>query len=148
VLYASTLRSCRVAPLPPWPCCFQLTSAVCHLDAGPRSLSSPGSSSRALLLLSRVLTDSDPPEHPCGLRAPSLGFTSPSRRQHPESTCDELSHAHLCSALSVSRALDGLLLCLPRGLVSSHCHVRDSLFRGFPRNQATATRHRDVPSCR
>jgi hypothetical protein len=73
-----------------------------------------------------------------------LGFSSPSRRQHPESTCDELSHAHLCSALSVSHALDGLLLCVPCELVSSHYHVRDSLFRGFSPQPS----HRDSsPRC-
>jgi hypothetical protein len=61
VLFASKLRSRRVTSLPPWPCCFQPTFAVCHFVAGPRSLASPGSSSRALLLLFRVLTESDPP---------------------------------------------------------------------------------------
>jgi hypothetical protein len=69
--------------------------------------------------------------------------TSVSRVHHSAS-----SHAHLRSALSVSHALDGLLLCLPCGLVSSHCHVRDSLLRGFPRCQADLTLRRAVPSCR
>jgi hypothetical protein len=69
--------------------------------------------------------------------------TSAARVHYPVS-----SHTHLRSALSVSRALDGLLLCLPCGLVSSHCHVRDSLFMGFPRCQADPTRRRAVPSCR
>jgi hypothetical protein len=69
--------------------------------------------------------------------------TSVSRVHHSVS-----SHAHLRSALSVSRALDGLLLCLPCGLVSSHCHVRDSLLRGFPRCQAGPTHRLAVPSCR
>jgi hypothetical protein len=115
--------------------------------AGPRALSSPGSSSRALYLLFRVLADSAPPEH---LSASStfLGVsfpiaTSTARVHHSVS-----SHAHLRSALSVSRALDGLLLCLPCGLISSHCHVRDSLLREFPRCQADPTRRRAVPSCR
>jgi hypothetical protein len=58
------------------------------------------------------------------------------------------SQAYLRSALSVSHALDGLLLLLPCGLISSHCHVRDSLFRGFPRCQADPTCRRAVPSCR
>jgi len=69
--------------------------------------------------------------------------TSASRVHHSMS-----SHAHLRSALSVSHALDGLLLCLPCGLISSHCHVRDSLLREFPRCQADPTRRRSVPSCR
>jgi hypothetical protein len=39
----------------------------------------------------------------------------------------------LRSALGVSHTLDGFLSPHPRGLVSSHCHVRDSPFRGlFP----------------
>ena len=38
----------------------------------------------------------------------------------------------LRSALDVSHALDGFLLHDLRGFVSPHCHVRDSLFRGFP----------------
>jgi len=61
---------------------------------------------------------------------------------------DELPTAHLRFALSVSRALGDLLLRLPRGLISSHCHVRDSHFRGFPRCQAGSPRRRVVPSCR
>jgi hypothetical protein len=77
-----------------------------------------------------------------------LGFPSPSRHQHPESTTQQASRACLRSALSVSHALDGLLLSIPRGLISSHCHVRDSLFRGFPRCQADPTHRRAVPSCR
>jgi hypothetical protein len=79
-------KAVRVTPHPPWPCCFQLTFAGLHLAAGPRFLAKTGSSSRALSLLYRVLTDSDPPE-PSRDRAPSLGFVSPSRRQHRESTC-------------------------------------------------------------
>jgi hypothetical protein len=34
------------------------------------------------------------------------------------------------------------------GLVSSHCHVRDSLYRGFPRRPADTPRRCAVPSCR
>jgi hypothetical protein len=83
-----------------------------------------------------------------GLRAPSLGFRSPSRHKRVESTIRQASQARLRSALSVSRALDGLLLLTPCGLVSSHCHVRDSLFRDFPRCQAGSPHRRVVPSCR
>jgi hypothetical protein len=54
----------------------------------------------------------------------------------------------LRSALGVSHTLDGLLLCAPRGLVSSRYHVRDLLFRGFPRQPAALARHQCVPSCR
>jgi len=57
-----------------------------------------------------------------------------------------LSHTQLCSALSVSHTLDGLPLSLPRGLVSSHCHVRDSPFRGFPHYSADDPLRLAVPS--
>jgi hypothetical protein len=62
--------------------------------------------------------------------------------------CSLGSQTQLRSVLSVSRTLDGLLLLTPCGLVSSHCHVRDSLFRGFPRCQAGSPHRRVVPSCR
>jgi hypothetical protein len=46
----------------------------------------------------------------------------------------------LRSALGVSHALDGFLSPRPRGLVSSHSHVRDSPFRGlFPPPSRTAS---------
>jgi len=50
------------------------------------------------------------------------------------------SRAHLCSALSVSHALDGLLLAVPCRLVSSCCHVQVSRSRGFlPRPSQTTS---------
>jgi hypothetical protein len=122
-------------------------TARSHFVTGPRALSSPGSSSRALYLLFRVLADPHPPETLSNLEHLPWGFL-PHRDISSQSPHSMSSHAHLCSALSVSRALDGLLLSPPCGLVSSHCHVRDSLFRGFPRNQAAATHHLGVPSCR
>jgi hypothetical protein len=67
------------------------------------------------------------------LCAPSVRFCSPSRHEPVKSTIRRDSHPRLCSALSVSHALDGLLLHRPCKLVSSCSHVRDSLFRGcFP----------------
>jgi hypothetical protein len=81
-------------------------------------------------------------------RAPSLGSASPSRQKRLESTPRRVSHTRLRSVHSVSRALDGLLLHTPCGLISSHCHVRDSLFRGFPRCQVGSPHRRVVPSCR
>lgn len=59
-----------------------------------------------------------------------------------------VSRAHLRSALDVSHVLDGLLLLRPCGLISSHSHVRDSLFRGFPHHPAAPAHRRNVPSCR
>ena len=51
------------------------------LATGPRSLASPGSSSRALYLPFRVCDRSTPARFPCEFRAPSLGFSSQSRHQ-------------------------------------------------------------------
>lgn len=58
------------------------------------------------------------------------------------------SRPRLCSARSVSHALDGLLLFTPCRLVSSGCHVRGSLSRGFSRWPARRARRPPVPSCR
>jgi hypothetical protein len=57
-----------------------------------------------------------------------------------------LPKTHLSFALSVSHALDDFLLHTPCGLVSSHSHVRDSHFRGFPCCQADSLHQRPVPS--
>jgi len=76
------------------------------------------------------------------------GFSSHSRQEYSESTYRRASQPRLCFALSVSHALDDLLLRIPRGLVSSHSHVRDSLFRGFPRCQAALPHRQAVLSCR
>jgi hypothetical protein len=54
----------------------------------------------------------------------------------------------LRSAHSVLHALGEFLLRIPRGLISSPCHVRDSHFREFPRCQAGSPHRRVVPSCR
>jgi hypothetical protein len=72
----------------------------------------------------------------------------PSRHECEESTWRQGSRPCLCSALSVSHALDGLLLFTPCRLVSSGCHVRGSLFRGFSRWPARRAHRPPVPSCR
>jgi len=82
------------------------------------------------------------------LWAPSLGSLSPSRHKCVESTIRQVSHTRLRFAHSVSHALDDLLLLTPRGPISSHCHVRDSLFRGFLCCQAGSSHRPVVPSCR
>jgi len=83
-------------------------------------------------VLFRVCHRSIPAQNPQAC-APSVRFCSPSRHEPVKSTIRRDSHLRLCSALSVSHALDGLLLHRPRRLVSSCSHVRDSLFRGcFP----------------
>jgi hypothetical protein len=115
-------------------------------DAGPRLLAFPGSSSRELVPLFRVR-----PTVTCtslSRCAPSLGFLPPSRHQPGESTTRQASQSCLCSALSVSHALDGLLLTEPCGFVSSRSRVRGSLLRGFPRRSAVLAHHQPLPSCR
>jgi hypothetical protein len=100
--------------------------------AVPRSLARSGSSSPELCPLFRVRSASSLP-HARMRRAPSLRFPSPSRHQQQRSTCERGPTLVLRSALGVSHALDGFRPLPPRGLVSSHNHVRDSPFRGlFP----------------
>ena len=81
------------------------------------------------------------------VRAPSLGFLPSSRPQPAESTYASVPGS-LGSVLDVSHVLDGLLLCRPRGLVSSRCHVQGSLFRVFPSREAARARRPPLPSCR
>jgi hypothetical protein len=101
-----------------------------------------GSSSRELRLLFRVRPSRTCPVHGCTERLP-WSSRSPSRHQSWRSTCDRGSTPDLRSALGVSHAPDGFRPPRPRGLVSSHNHVRDSPFRGFPRHPAEASF--DVP---
>lgn len=60
-----------------------------------------------------------------------MGFLPPSRHQQGQFTSRPTSQVDLRSALSVSHTPDGLLLPIPRELVSSRSHVRGCLFRGF-----------------
>jgi hypothetical protein len=103
-------------------------------DTVPRFLAIPGSSSPELLLLSRVHHHFSPAHRPQP-PSTSLGFRSPSRHECLGSTCRWVSHAHLRSAHSVSHTLDGVLPHTPCGLISSRCHVRDSVSGIFPSNQ-------------
>jgi len=103
-------------------------------STGPRFLAITGSSSRELELLYRVRHRSSPARWPQPSSS-SLGFCSPSRHPFVGSTYRWVSRAHLCSARSVSRALDGLLPLELCELVSSHCHVRDCFSGIFPSNQ-------------
>jgi len=109
--------------------------------AVPRLLAKVGSSSPELGLLYRVRTVSNLP--PARMRgAPPMGFRSQSRHQPQRSTCGRGPTPALRSALGVSHALDGFRPLLPCGLVSSHCHVRDSPFRGLlppPSRSASST---------
>jgi len=97
---------------------------------GPLLLAKQGSSSRVLhspseFRLALACLRASPPQ------APPLGSRPSSRHELGESTFRRTSRVHLCSALSVSHALDGLLLPAPRALVSSRCRVQGSRSRGF-----------------
>jgi len=109
---------------------FPVSLRGTHFAAGPRSLASPGSSSRELLLLFRVRTAPNLPRTHVRGRLPwgstphrDISTESPLASEHPKLT--------LRSVLGVSHALDGLLLSLPCGFISPRSHVRDSRLRGF-----------------
>jgi hypothetical protein len=106
-----------------------------HFLCRPPVSCESGSSSRELGLLFRVRPSRTCPTHGCVERLP-WSSTSPSRYQLRRSTCGRGSTPGLRSALGVSHALDGFRPPRPRGLVSSHNHVRDSPSRGFPRHPA------------
>jgi hypothetical protein len=115
--------------LPSQTCCFQQTNGL-SLGTVPQNLSITGSSSRELYVLFRVYDRSIPAlaaNHQCTF----LGVFLPTATSARESTLQRASQARLCSVLSVLHALDGLLLSIPRGLISSHCHQRDSPFKGY-----------------
>ena len=66
---------------------------------------------------------------------PSLGSCLSFTTSVLESTCRWGSYAHLCSALSVFRTLDDLLLLALCGFVSPHYRVRDFSSGVSPDNQ-------------
>jgi hypothetical protein len=140
-------RAHWVSSIPPWRYCFQPCLRGLPADTGPRSLALPGSSSPEL-----TATSEYNPLYTCTSARASVrlpwGSCPPSRHQHRESTCAGNPTSRLGSALSVSHALDGFLLSLPRGLVSSRSRVRGSLLRGFPRLSAALARRQAVPSWR
>jgi hypothetical protein len=118
--------------------------------AVPRKLALAGSSSRTLhasFRVSRAVPARRRPRAETRIlrRAPPLGFPSPSRHQPAASTHASVPGS-LRSVLDVSHVLDGLLRHQPCGFVSPHCHVRDSLFRGFPSDAAVRARRPPFPS--
>jgi hypothetical protein len=129
-------------------CGLTISSVLCGfpLMPSPVPLRAPSSSSPELFPLFRVRPDCHLPEHrsiqtPPRVRLPIA--TAACRVHQPASF-----HTRLRSALGVSHTLDGLLLHTPCGLISSHSHVRDSHFRGFPRCQAGLPHRQPMPSCR
>ena len=93
----------------------------------PSSVKKAGSSSRELGSPPEFVVPASARCHPGAFLGVSYLFATSAQRVHDR----RASQAHLCSALSVSHALDGLLLARPCRLVSSCCHVQASRSRGF-----------------
>jgi len=93
----------------------------------PLSVKIAGSSSRELGSPPEFVVPASARCYPSAFRGVSNLFATSVQRVH----CRWASQAHLCSARSVSHALDGLLLVRPCRLVSSCCHVQVSRSRGF-----------------
>ncbi len=81
-------------------------------------------------------------------RAPPVGSPPSSRRQHAESTVNQASRARSRSVLSVSHALDGLLLLVPCASISLRCRVQGSRSRGFLLRPGRTTFRWPLPSRR
>jgi hypothetical protein len=127
VLFAAWLRAYLVSPPPPEVAVSNASTATYH-TTGPRALANSGSSSHARRPLQSMspLQFRTAPAGLCTFHGIWLSIVTPVREVHLPAS----SHTRLCSALSVSHALDGLRLHAPCKLVSSCSHVRDSLFRG------------------
>jgi hypothetical protein len=108
-----------------------------HFAAVPRSLASSSSSSHTLTVSSESVIVPNPSRAPRHSRQPSPSFFPLRDISKASLLVSEFSTARLCSALSVSHALDGLLLALPCRLISSRSHVLDSPLRGFSRCPAS-----------
>jgi hypothetical protein len=78
----------------------------------------------------------------------SLGSRPSSRHQHAESTVCRASRALHRSVLSVSHALDGLLLLVPCASISLRCRVQGSRSRGFLLQPGRTTFRWPLPSRR
>jgi len=93
----------------------------------PLSVKKEGSSSRELGSPPEFVVPASARSCPGAFHGVSYLFATSTQRVHQRWA----SQAHLCSAHSVSHALDGLLLTVPCRLVSSRCHVQAFRFRGF-----------------
>jgi hypothetical protein len=119
-----------------------------HLATGPRSLASPGSSSHELHALFRVSTAPNLPRtSPCS--APPLGFLSPSRHQHEESTCrpsiPSSTYGPPAAFLTPSTVYSSSRLA---GLFHPATTSEIHLSGGCSRRPARTPHRRPVPSCR
>jgi hypothetical protein len=84
----------------------------------------------------------------CNGPSSSLGSRPSSRHQHAESTVCRASRALHRSVLSVSHALDGLLLLVPCASISLRCRVQGSRSRGFLLQPGRTTFRWPLPSRR
>jgi len=84
----------------------------------------------------------------CNGPSSSLGSRPSSRHQHAESTVCRASRALHRSVLSVSHALDGLLLLVPCASISLRCRVQGSRSRGFLLRPGRTTFQWPLPSRR
>jgi hypothetical protein len=93
----------------------------------PSSVKKTGSSSRELGSPPEFVVPASARSYPGAFHGVSNLFAASIQRVHYRRT----SQARLCSAHSVSHALDGLLLAVPCRLISSCYHVQVSRCRGF-----------------
>ena len=93
--------------------------------SSPREIRSPSKSLRAVICLSASLHRCS--SAPSASRGVSSLFATSARGVHLPTGFP----AHLCSALSVSHALDGFLLLEPCASISLRCRVQGSRSRGF-----------------
>jgi hypothetical protein len=93
----------------------------------PSSVKKTGSSSRELGSPPEFVVPASARCYPGAFHGVSNLFAASIQRVHYRRT----SQARLCSARSVSHALDGLLLAVPCRLISSCYHVQVSRCRGF-----------------
>src|SRR5262249_33849329 len=135
--------------IPPWRCRFRVAFAVFLPLPSPKTFA-VGLSSRALRSSSEF-SETARPSPPGAAHLPwgSAPFPTSAGGVHhrlgcPIQAADVPSPQR--SARDVSHVLDGFLLHRPCGFVSPRCHVRGSLFRGFPPRTAARARRSPLPS--
>jgi len=125
--------------------CFQLVPAVFRSTPAPAPMKETGSSSHELGSATEYVTG----PHPLSARRPKATSLEVSFLIATSKGWVQLA-LHIPvqprSALGVSHTLDGFIPGQSRGLISFHCHVQDSLYRGFPRYQAGLPHRHPVPS--
>jgi hypothetical protein len=125
--------------------CFQLVLAVFRSTPAPAPMKETGSSSHELGSATEYVTGPNP------LSARGLKATSLEVPLLIATSTDWIHFslripAQLWAALDVSHILGDFSPNRPCGLISFHCRVQDSLYRGFPRYQAGMSRRHPVPS--